>query len=366
MTSRKRLLCALRGEPTDRVPISTYELVGWNPAAWENHEPSYRELMDLIRTSTDCLYMWDSGGVVLAPEIVEETRWEDAGVRFTRMVCRAPRGPLTTLKRETPHIKTVWQVEHLLKTEDDIRNFLEVPLAVTPPDGTAYRHHAATLGEHGIMMHSISDALCLTSELFSFADFMVFCTTEPDLIRTLLDKMQACVLAYAEQLLASGFGPLFRICGPEYATPPYLPPERFREYVVAYDVPLIDLIHRHGAYARIHCHGKIARVLEAILALEPDGLDPIEPPPDGDIELTEVKARTRGRLTLFGNIELKALEHATANEVEALTRRAVAEGKPGGRFILMPTAAPISIPLTPKTGENYRRYIETALECGKY
>ncbi len=366
MTSRERLLRALRGEPTDRVPISTYELVGWNPDAWENNEPSYRGLMDLIREATDCLYMWDSGGVGVAPELLEETRREEDGALVTRTVCRAPRGPLTTLKRETPHLKTVWQVEHLLKTEEDIRNFLEVPLAVTPPDGAAYRRHAAALGERGVMMHSISDALCLTSELFSFADFMVFCTTEPDLIRRLLDKLQACVLAYAEQLLAAGFGPLFRICGPEYATPPYLPPERFQEYVVGYDAPLVDLIHRHGAYARVHCHGKIARVLDAILALAPDGLDPVEPPPDGDVELAEVKARTGGRVTLFGNLELKALEHGSAGEVEALTRRALAEGKPGGRFVLMPTAAPINIPLAAKTAENYRRYIETALAHGRY
>ena len=216
------------------------------------------------------------------------------------------------------------------------------------------------------MMHSISDALCLTSELFSFQDFLLFCATEPRLVRRLLDMMQGRVLAYTQALLATGFGPLFRICGPEYATPPYLPPERFREYVVAYDTPLIDLIHRHGAYARLHCHGRIGQVLDAIMEMEPDGLDPVEPPPDGDLELAAVKKRTRGRVTLFGNLELKTLEHAGADEVQDLTRRALREGMPGGRFVLMPTAAPINIPLSPKTEENYRAYIATALKHGVY
>jgi hypothetical protein len=239
-------------------------------------------------------------------------------------------------------------------------------MAVAPPDGAEYRRRAAALGENGIMMHSISDALCLTSELFSFQDFLLFCATEPELIRRLLDMMQGRVLAYTEALLATGFGPLFRICGPEYATPPYLPPERFREYVVAYDATLIDLIHRHGACARVHCHGRIAQVLDAILELGPDGLDPVEPPPDGDLALAEVKERTRGRVTLFGNLELKALEHGSADEVEDLTRRALRDGMPGGRFVIMPTAAPIGIPLSPGTEENYRRYIETALKHGAY
>ncbi|HNS00432.1 MAG TPA: uroporphyrinogen decarboxylase family protein [Planctomycetota bacterium] len=366
MTSRERLLRALRGEPTDRVPISTYELVGWNPDAWENREPSYRGLMDLVRASTDCIYMWDSGGIDIAPELLQVERREEDGVLVTRTVCRAPHGPLTKVTREAPHIKTVWQVEHLLKTAEDIRNFLETPLAVAPPDGAEHRRRSAALGENGIMMHSISDALCLTSELFSFQDFLLFCATEPRLVRRLLDMMQGRVLAYTQALLATGFGPLFRICGPEYATPPYLPPERFREYVVAYDTPLIDLIHRHGAYARLHCHGRIGQVLDAIMEMEPDGLDPVEPPPDGDLELAAVKKRTRGRVTLFGNLELKTLEHAGADEVQDLTRRALREGMPGGRFVLMPTAAPINIPLSPKTEENYRAYIATALKHGVY
>ena len=56
-TSRERLLAAMACTAADRVPISTYELVGWNEDAWENKEPSYRRLMDVIREKTDCIYM---------------------------------------------------------------------------------------------------------------------------------------------------------------------------------------------------------------------------------------------------------------------------------------------------------------------
>ena len=37
---RERLLAALKCQTPDRVPISTYELVGYNIAAWENQQPS--------------------------------------------------------------------------------------------------------------------------------------------------------------------------------------------------------------------------------------------------------------------------------------------------------------------------------------
>ena len=59
MTSRERLLNTLDRKPTDRVPISTYELVGWNSMAFENNEPSYKPLMDEIRERTDCVAWWN-------------------------------------------------------------------------------------------------------------------------------------------------------------------------------------------------------------------------------------------------------------------------------------------------------------------
>jgi len=58
MTSRERLLAVLNGRMPDRVPISSYELVGYNSQAWENREVSYAHLMDTIRASTDCICMW--------------------------------------------------------------------------------------------------------------------------------------------------------------------------------------------------------------------------------------------------------------------------------------------------------------------
>jgi hypothetical protein len=40
--------------------------------------------------------------------------------------------------------------------------------------------------------------------------------------------------------------------------------------------------------------------------------------------------------------------------------------KKGGGFVIMPTAAPINIPLNPSTVENYKVFINTALEEGGY
>jgi len=46
MNSRQRLMNTLRRQPVDRVPISTYEMVGLNPDAWENQQPAYHNMME--------------------------------------------------------------------------------------------------------------------------------------------------------------------------------------------------------------------------------------------------------------------------------------------------------------------------------
>jgi hypothetical protein len=95
-------------------------------------------------------------------------------------------------------------------------------------------------------------------------------------------------------------------------------------------------------------------------------LDPIEPPPDGDITLREVKEQYGDKLVLFGNTELKLLEHGTAEEVREAVREQMDSAKAGGGYVLMPTAAPINEPLAPQTERNYFSWIDAGLEFGGY
>jgi uroporphyrinogen-III decarboxylase len=116
----------------------------------------------------------------------------------------------------------------------------------------------------------------------------------------------------------------------------------------------------------MHSHGKIGRVLDAIAATEVDAIDPIESPPDGDVELAEVKRRLGGQMCLFGNIQLKLLEAGTPEQVRAEVRADMDAAKAGGGYVIMPTAAPINTPLSPDTERNYREYIAAAEEYGSY
>ena len=129
---------------------------------------------------------------------------------------------------------------------------------------------------------------------------------------------------------------------------------------------MIDLAHQHNCHVRVHCHGRVRDVLPKLVAIGADATDPVEPPPAGDITLTEAKELVGDRLTIFGNLEFRDLELLSRDEVIALTRRTLEEGMPGGRFALQPSAEPITIPLGDKLEENWMAFIETALHQGRY
>jgi uroporphyrinogen-III decarboxylase len=98
-----------------------------------------------------------------------------------------------------------------------------------------------------------------------------------------------------------------------------------------------------------------------------DAIDPCEPPPDGDIDLGEVKGRSLAqRVSVWGNMELKLLERGRPEQVREEVRRIMEKAKPNGGFILLPTASPVNIPLSSQTEANIMAFIDAGLEFGQY
>lgn len=367
MNSRERLLACIRHQPVDRVPISTYELVGWNPDSWENRDGSYHTLMEYIRKHTDCIYMQNPGIRNTPNPAAESKEWDEGESHYSQKTYQARGGMLTSLHRADRNIHTVWTLEHLLKELSDIDTYLSLPYEAPEFDMTSFYKEKEALGDKGLMMVSLEDPICLGAELFEMTQFLIYAMTEPEKIKYFLDAIHERQMADLKKMLRHDMKDvIFRICGPEYATPPYLPPSCFYDLVTCYLIPMCREIKAAGGIVRIHSHGKVGRVLDQFALTEADAIDPIEPPPDGDIELAEVKRLYGDRFCLFGNIELKELEVSDKARVDYLIQRAMQDAKEGSGFVLMPTAAPINTPLSPKTEENYVQMIDSALKYGQY
>jgi hypothetical protein len=378
MNRRQRLMSTLRGEPVDRPAVSFYELNGLdeNPAEPDPFniytDPSWKPLLDLTREKTDRIVMRGVGFTPIQPDPIDsvcESRTEIRdGRRFVYKTVRAGSRTLTSRSRRDPDVNTVWTEEHLLKDVADLKAFLEVPEPApsVEVDTSRVLDAEAALGDTGIVMIDTPDPLCLAAFLFDMAEYTVIAMTEPELFHRLVERMAATVQARTEAVAQALPGRLWRIFGPEYASPPYLPPNLFREYVVRYDQPMVRAIQRHGGFARIHSHGKLRGILDAIREIGPDALDPIEPPPQGDMELSEVRAACGREIVLFGNLEVSDIENLPTPAFEEKVRRALAEGTAGaGRgFVLMPSASPYGRKLPLQTLKNYEAILRLVESWG--
>jgi uroporphyrinogen-III decarboxylase len=371
MNSRERLLTAIRCGMPDRVPVSTYELVGHNRAAWENNDASYARLMDAIRARTDCVCMWnpDCDAKLFEsahPAEIRTEQWREGDVTVCRTSAQTPRGPLTRTTRVVDGVHTVWQTEHWCKSTEDVDAAMSVPFEPVTYDRAGFAGIRDELGGNGIVMATVGDPLLNAADLMGFEDYTMWAMTETEHFARTVAAMHERGMENLRRMLDAGVADLYRVVGPEYATPPFLPPEMFARFIVPYVRDMTELIHARGGLVRLHCHGRIGQVLDHILATGADAIDPCEAPPDGDIALAAVKQRLAGRMCVFGNIQLKLLEHGAPAQVGAEVAACMDAAKAGGGYVLMPTAAPINTPLSPATERNYMAYIEAAERLRDY
>lgn len=368
MNSKERLLKCIRHEPIDRVPISAYGLVGWNENARENKAPTYKKLMDVIRRETDCMYMSDPEIIYIRDEeIFKNEEWIKGISTYKKSTFKTRYGDLTSLKRTDKGVYTTWAIEYPLKNLSDIKSYLSLPYSQPIVKMEKFEIEKTKLGEKGLMMISIDDPACEAANLFGMSNFLMFLLTEPDEMQNFLDFIHFRQMEVLKLILKNNVKDvIFRICGPEYLTPPYFSPENFYRFCTKYIMESCDLIKLAGGIPRIHCHGKIREVLDQFAMTCAEMLDPVEPIPDGDIDLGEVKSKYGEKFCLLGNIELRELELADKRRIDSLVKESMIQAKGNSGYIYMPTATPIIDPLPAKIEENYLQMIESAINYGKY
>jgi len=375
-------MATLNGKLVDRPAVNFYEVGGFqiDPSDPDEfnvyNDPSWQPLLQLAEEQTDLIRMRspvksrshevdippcqpDAGNIL--DEFFSVNEYVEDGYRFKRITLKIGGRNMTALTRRSPEADTLWTVEHLLKNPEDLKAYLELPdeIFAEDVDVTGLVEEDRELGDRGIIMVDTEDPICAAASLFSMEDFTILALTEQKLFHRLLEKLSGHIQARTEKTAKAFPGHLWRIYGPEYATEPYLPPSLFKEYVVRYTGPMVEAIAKHGGFARIHCHGRIRAVLDYIVEMGAAAIDPIEPPPHGDVELECVRREYGRELVLFGNLEVADIENSEPAEFEKIVEKALIDGTSGqGKgFVLMPSSAPTGRKITPGMMTNYETMV---------
>jgi uroporphyrinogen-III decarboxylase len=163
---------------------------------------------------------------------------------------------------------------------------------------------------------------------------------------------------HAKAALAGGVNGVFGWVGPELCIPPLMSPSAFDKFVYPFDKKLIKVIHNGGGRVWVHCHGKMKPVIERFAEMGVDALNPIEPPPMGDVTMDEAFGIVGDRMALEGNIESHDLMTGTKEELRKKIHETLDAGR-GKRLILCPSSAYAEHPNpTPQEIENWIFYID--------
>jgi uroporphyrinogen-III decarboxylase len=378
MTRRERLMATLRGGPVDRPAVSFYEIGGWTPDPDDPDPfnvfqgPGWRDLLRLAEEETDLIRMM-TPELTPAPDNPRDAfrrveTYVENGSRYTRETWHVAGRELTSLTRRDRDVATTWTIEPLLESVEDVCAYLELPDAVFSYEISVANLKAAEsdLGEAGIVMVDTHDPLCAAAGLFTMEGYTVMALTEPALFHRLLQKHARHLYARVATVAREFPGHLWRVVGSEYASEPFLPPSLYDAYEVRYTQPIIETIQREGGYARLHSHGRLRHILPYIAGMEVDGLDPIEPPPQGDMALIDVRRHYGETMVLFGNIEASEIENLRPDIFERRVRAALEQGTAGsGRgFVLMPSACPYGREINARVMTNYETMVRLAKAYG--
>ena len=376
MTRKQRLETVLKGEEVDRPPVCFYELNGLDQKAEDPDpynvfsHPSWAPILKMARDESDRIALrpmrFKNTGKNIRSSTECKTVTEENGNRHQYYSLDCNGRKFTWHDVRELDINTIWHVEYPLKTAEDLIAWLDIQEgneAPLIPDISQIVQTENEMGDSGIVAVDIASPLCEAASYFSMEDYLVIAMQEPELFHRALKQISKRRIKEVEAFAQAAPGRLWRVFGPEYACAPFLPPKLYEEYSVKYDAPIADIIRHSGGYPRIHCHGNLKNVLGLIRKTGWTAIDPVEPPPQGDVSLKEAREILGPDFTIFGNIEVSHLEILDEDEFTKCVRTALKEGPiKGKQFVLMPSSSPYGRFISPKVVNNYRIMID---ECNK-
>ncbi len=365
-TPRERLLRLLRGEKVDRLPIAP---VGMTPFTWHPDFPDYHPVLRVAEKH--CEFM-ASFGVRHGPGLCDpaalemKTETVEEGERKTATtVLQTPKGPLTGVRVHDRSVGSWGVAKAMVENEEDLARRESLPYAPMPVDLEGLEEHREKVGDAGLVyFNGIQNAL-LTACWGMGEEFRtVFCFSEQERLRSMVERAQERLLDFTERLLEAGAGPVFRWYAIEDFVEPIMPPSFVDEFIVPFDREVVKLIHEAGRHAVMHCHGRLGAQIERMVAIGVDGSDCSESPPQNDIDLAGMIEKADGRMFIWGYIQFEALARASREEVYEMVRQAVVMGGTEGRYVLSQAASPWMAELPERTGENLIHMIEAGVKYG--
>ncbi len=362
MTPRQRLLCAIRRQTPDRLPVTTHHVMpaflesqlggisageffdrfGLDAILWtvpHMPDPEAGEYPDPLQGEIGFL---ESRRVSSPQWHVEFADCSEGARRLTRYRFVTPRSELSMTIEDAGY--TAWVRQPLIRQRSDIDAIAE--FATAPKCDVAEVNRAAEeMGERGIVRGHIccfdvfgqpgcwQDACCLAG-----TEAMILAThDDPQWVHEFLGILQRRKRAFVRSLKGARYD-ILELGGGD-ASSTVISPRIFDRFVAPYDCELIEEAHRAGQRIVYHTCGGMMPLLERIAGMNPDAMETFTPRGmGGDADLAEAKRRIGDRVCMIGGLDqFHFLKGCTPEETRREVRRCFQQAGAGGGYILSPS-----------------------------
>ena len=218
----------------------------------------------------------------------------------------------------------------------------------------------------------VGERVSVHSEIFSpWSQFLEMLNYEGALLAIMVDpgKAKACLerltlgaIDLGRRQAALGVDAV--LISSAFAGAGFISRAHYEEFVLPYERAVVQGIKaEYDLPVYTHTCGAIGDRLDLMLATGTNGIDTLDPPPLGTVELPEAKNLLQGKAFIKGNIDpVHTLLQGSRGQVEQDVRWRLQVGMPGGGYIL--SSACSVAPHTPP--ENISLLAELAERYGKY
>ncbi len=185
---------------------------------------------------------------------------------------------------------------------------------------------------------------------------------DPGKVHACLDRLTGGAIQLARRQVACGVEAV--LISSAFAGAGFISRDHYTEFVLPYERRLAEAVRGAGeAFVYTHTCGAIGDRLDLMLGTGTQGIDTLDPPPLGTVELDRAKDFLAGKAFIKGNIDaVNTLLHGPEERFVEDVRWRLRVGRPGGGYILS-SACSVAPHVEPRRLE---RLVALAEEHGRY
>ncbi|MEG0630702.1 MAG: uroporphyrinogen decarboxylase family protein [Christensenellaceae bacterium] len=363
MTSRQRMLSALKKQKPDCLPVTTHHIMPYYLKKYQENISTqdffdkfgfdsinwYVSQLPNIKNDEYADKTQGKRGFLEMPRILSKNwlvtyeQLADAQYSSTRYTIKTPKKKLEMVLQSNEY--TTWIVEHPIKEKNDIEMVAEfVPHPIADVAGSISA--ARDIGEKGIVRTHIPTTIDMFGQPGCWQDACCMFGTEalimatfddPQWVHEFLKIIQERKISFIKSLKGAAYD-IIELGGGDGCTS-VISPKIFDEFVAPYDKVLIDEAHKSGQRISYHLCGSKMALIKSIAHMGMDALETLTPVGmGGDCDLTIIKKELGHKMCLIGGFDQNQyFVHATPEQTKKAVRDCFLEAGENGGYIIAPS-----------------------------